>query len=376
MHYNTGKNPERLIFLLLMISVSLNPATAGEYKFINGLVAESDVRYGIIMSHTESIRYAINSNIAGLELSLSTKTYGRNGWDKLYRYPGLGIGYVFTTLGNKDIFGNGHAIFPFVNFPFIAKEKKLHTGYRISLGLGYVSKQFHVHENPLNMAISSGLNMYVSLRFYTNYQFNSNNEFTASVEFSHFSNGKIGSPNMGLNTGVINLGYRYKITNSRYNILHHQYPVLSKRHQAEVFLSGGTKTDDQLSNKYYPIASVTCGYKYILNDKYAAGTGIDFFYDPSLGPNKVAVSRGMETYDSEDLFQAGIHAAIHARYARITAFGNIGTYIYASYVKYTRIYTRIGLRYDITKNLIFNLSVKAHYANADFIEWGVGYRLF
>jgi len=362
------------LFLTILLTFSfLTAGTCNDYKLINGLVAGGDIRYGAILSHHESIMYSLDKNITGLELALSTKTYGRNGWDKLYRYPGLGVGYLYTTLGNRDIFGNAHALFAFIDFPFTAKERKLYFGYRISFGLGYINRQYDVVENPLNMAISTGLNLFGSLRLHTNYYLNKRNELVASLEFFHFSNGKLESPNMGLNVGTLNIGYRWRFKNLKYETLPFKAPALSEKHQTEFVITSGAKTDDQLNDRIYFISSMMCDYKYNISDKYATGVGMDIFYDQSLGPNKVAARNG--SYDSRDLFQGGIHGSIYARYSRLTAFGNIGTYVYATYIKYTRVYTRIGLRYDISHKIMVNLSLKAHYANADFLEWGIGYRL-
>jgi hypothetical protein len=35
----------------------------------------------------------------------------------------------------------------------------------------------------------------------------------------------------------------------------------------------------------------------------------------------------------------------------------------------------LGLRYQLNEHLLANLSLKAHLGQADFIEWGVGYKI-
>jgi len=114
-------------------------------------------------------------------------------------------------------------------------------------------------------------------------------------------------------------------------------------------------------------------YKYVPWMKYSFGAGIDVFYDQSLGPNKVGDLGG--TYSESDLYQLGLHVGFYSRYSKLNILMQLGTYLHANYYKYTRIYSRIGIRYEIYNNLLLNFSLKAHRAIADYLEWGIGYRL-
>jgi hypothetical protein len=38
-------------------------------------------------------------------------------------------------------------------------------------------------------------------------------------------------------------------------------------------------------------------------------------------------------------------------------------------------YTRAALKYSITKNVFLSLGLKTHLQKAEFIEWGIGWRL-
>lgn len=339
---------------------------------INNLHLGVNLQYGSVLPHHASIAYSLESNIKGIEITLATDTYGKSSWDTLYRYPRLGTGYIGTTLGNRTVFGTAHALFLFVDFPFSAQEKKFTAGYQVNFGIAYINKLYDVVENPFNMAVSTKLNAYASFRFYTRFLIGQKDEISASFGFSHFSNGKIVSPNLGINTGSFFLGYRRMISAPRYQRITENEYTLTKRHYGEVILSGGTKSDDQITGKAYFISTLTCDYYYFFSRKYGAGVGTDFFYDQAIGPNMVAQEGG--SYSTVDLFQTGLHAALYAKYGKLYVIGNIGTYLYASYLKYTRVYTRLGLRYELTPHILLNLSLKAHYAIADYVEWGIGYR--
>jgi hypothetical protein len=341
-------------------------------RIINDLQLELGMHYGTVLPQHKSIEYSLENNIGGFEFSLATHKYGRSAWDKLFRYPRIGAGYLFTTLGNHDVFGTANAVFLFMNIPFTANQKKISASYQINFGLAYVNRLFDVVENPLNMAMSTRLNVYACFRVYTVFFINSRNELSTCFGLSHFSNGKIVSPNLGINTGSFSLGYRLKLLNPRYERITRNSENYKKTHSTEVVLSGGSKTDDQVTGKNYFISSFICDYKYNFSLKYAFGAGSDFFYDPTLGPNKVAVEGG--SYTTSDLFQIGMHGAFYVKYAWLTTFVNLGSYVYANYFKYSRIYSRIGIRCEVHRHFLFNLSLKAHYAIADYIEWGIGYR--
>jgi hypothetical protein len=337
---------------------------------VNNLRLGAEVHYGFIYPHHSSIAYSMRSRISSFELNLTTDTYGRGSWDELYRYPRMGTGYFYTSLGNNEVFGKAHTLFFFMDIPFSRILKKFNSSYRISYGIAYLTKQFDVVENPMNIAISSGFNMYVNFRYTGRFRINERNEVEAGFGFTHFSNGKLATPNLGLNCVSINLGYLFNLYPTTYYRTSKATEL--KKHNFEILLSGGTKTDDQLSGNYYLISSLVMDYKFVPWVKYSFGAGLDFFYDESLGPNKIGDEGG--TYSKGDLYQMGIHAGFYPRYSKLTIVLQMGAYIHANYYKYTRVYSRLGFRYEVYNNILLNLTLKSHKAIADYLEWGAGYR--
>ena len=54
---------------------------------------------------------------------------------------------------------------------------------------------------------------------------------------------------------------------------------------------------------------------------------------------------------------------------------HMGGYILPNYKEDGYFYHRINSRYKINDNLFFNLGLKSHWAVADFIEVGIGFKL-
>jgi hypothetical protein len=351
---------------------AVHASPADSLHLINNLRLGAEIHYGSVLPHNKTIEYSLNKNIERLQLTLTTNSYGRSYWDKRFRYPIYGVGYLYSSLGNKEVFGHAHAIFLFMDIPFSSREKNFSLGYQINFGISYLDRIFDISENPLNMAISSRLNVYGCFNINARFKLGDRQELIAGFNLSHYSNGKLATPNLGINTCTFSAGYTYAILPVRYSRGQYTEKPVVKKHQAEVIVSGGTKTDDQLTGTYFFISTLVVDYKYITGLKYSIGAGTDLFYDPSLGPNKVAEEGG--SYTSADLFQLGMHGAVYSRYSRLNIMLQVGAYVHANYYKYARVYSRVGIRYEIAPHILLSLSLKSHYAIADYIEWGVGYR--
>ena len=99
---------------------------------------------------------------------------------------------------------------------------------------------------------------------------------------------------------------------------------------------------------------------------------IDFFY------NKAA-NRGKWDFDPETSFKNRFSQAIFISYdlaiEKFSIIANIGVYTFYKTTPEKPIYTRLGLRYRFGEHLVTSLCLKAHMGKADFIEWGIGYRI-
>jgi hypothetical protein len=65
------------------------------------------------------------------------------------------------------------------------------------------------------------------------------------------------------------------------------------------------------------------------------------------------------------------HELILEKLALVT---QLGVYVYKPYIPEERIYAKIGLKYYLTKNIFGSFILKTHYAVAEVMEFGAGYR--
>ncbi|MBN1952870.1 MAG: acyloxyacyl hydrolase [Bacteroidales bacterium] len=364
---------KRLWLLLLAFICAGTNAQDEKTSLINNLRLEVKGHCGVVYPHHSFIRYLVNSNVSGFELSLTTDSYGKSYWDELYRYPRYGVGYLMSSLGNREVFGNSHTLFLNLEIPLVPKERRLWASYQFCLGVAYLDQIFDLQSNPVNIPISTHLNLYGSLRFNANFLLTDHSEISMGLNLGHYSNGKTGITNYGLNAIALQLGFKSEIQKKRYTVRTLTNKNVADRHSLGFQLNGGWKTDYQYQGDHYPVVSFVGEYLNHFKPKFYGGIGLDLFYDGSLGPDKAAKFE-LDAVPADN-FRAGCHASVMARYNKIYLLFHAGYYLYYHYAPYSKMYGRLGIHYDINSRVFLSFTVKAHSTVADFFEWGVGYRL-
>lgn len=337
---------------------------------LNGLRLEAKYQYGFVMPHSGTIRYLLMGNIQSAEISLSTRSNGRHAWENLYRYPRYGLAYNYTEFGNPEILGEAHAIFAYQDLSFYRSVSNFSLNYQVGFGIGYFTNGYHPYNNPLNLAISSRANVFISFDLIARYRVNQKNELKAALELAHYSNGKTRSPNLGLNGIFFSTSWIHALKNER-KLPFAKRPIY-KRHLPELIVNIGGKRDDLLNDKVYFVTTAIGDYYYMYSPRYGFGAGIDFMHDPSI--TIVRQSRDKLGINTEENYQFGPHLGFRIKYHKFNIVINGGYYLYAKFLKYTPFYTRVGMRYELNDKILLNLTLKAHRAIADYIEWGAGYR--
>ena len=355
-----------LLFLLLMISEC---SFAQEYKSKDTFTTTLRYHYGVVLPHHKSISYLVNNQISAIELNLGILPDKNRSWAQLYNQPEIGLGLYHTSLGNKDVLGNATAIYPYINFPLKQNEKwqcNLQTGF----GIAHAKKHFHPTENYTNVAIGSKFNAFFKLLLNGSYQFANQWSANAGIGFQHLSNGSINVPNKGLNMATGSIGIQYHFNKMQKQVkAPANYSKLDN--ELTIIFSGGIKQVTEIDENKYFASSLSSNYSFGINAKQRIGFGVDLFYDEGA-------NRGDWNFSPETSFKDRFSQALFISHDLVIQNFNIITHI-GVYTLYKTdpekpIYTRIGLRYNVSDKIIANLSLKAHLGKADFIEWGIGYR--
>lgn len=164
---------------------------------------------GKVFKHSTKFTPNVTEMSYGVELSASYKTFGTKNWNRALNYPEIGIAYVQTHFGNKEIFGETYGLLPFIKFN-ILRSKYIDFYARLGAGLGYITKTFHPVSNPTNNVIGSKLNSLIQFRMGLDFHIHKEIDLVLAGAFTHYSNSSTQAPNLGINLPSLNLGVIYK----------------------------------------------------------------------------------------------------------------------------------------------------------------------
>ena len=373
-----------MVFLTVMLTLSqLSKAYAQggrQHAHIgSSLMVEGKAGYGFLIPHKLEMEI-FNAHFPSFEISISKQTFGSARWEFMYAYPIVGIAYWYSNLGTSPYLGDVHAVFPYINFP-ISPNKSTRLYFRTGVGLGYLTKRFDRLENYKNIAIGSHLNAAVSLSFELRAKLASRLYLNTSISLTHFSNGSMKTPNYGINIPSINAGLAYKLSKEnayqRSKMLPELYPYEfdgKKWFQVQFGAGVGYKNMEAEIGGSYMVYALYANVLKQISFKSRLGIGFDVSYD---GTDK----RILETTGGEELnsfmpvVKTGGNIAWELMISKVSLMFNIGGYFSGAYKTEGGIYEKIAIWYYLNENIYTSLTLKAHYARADYITLGVGYNL-
>ncbi len=356
-----NKQPIGLIsFILLIILYSKNFAQPrANYCF------SFSARYGFIFPHRPSIAYLVQRHIPAFDITVS-KQLNHNTWHTLYKFPYTGIGLYHANLGNPQYTGKAYAIYGFFDIPLILKNN-YSFNFKYSLGIAYLTKNYHYAENYYNLVIGSPFNAYVDFGL-TNSFVVKPLRISFGITYTHYSNGAITKPNLGFNIPSlsVSLGYINNYTPFKKDSL-----MPDKKRHFEIHLLAATGVrQNSTSDPYRYIANtISLNLEKYFSAKRMLGIGFDFFYDPSI-PQRYNFS-----YEKPYIpyYRYGIHLSHDWVFDKFSVTFHTGRYLFDPYLLDGWIYSRVGIKYKINSFLQANILLKSHFAKADIIEFGVSY---
>ncbi|MGI9548153.1 MAG: acyloxyacyl hydrolase, partial [Flavobacteriaceae bacterium] len=302
-----------------------------------------------------------------------------------YGFPTYGIGWYAGFVGDPEVFGNPNALYGFIRFPISKPTRRNEFGIEPQFGLTYDLKPYDPASNPLNDAIGAHMAVYFALNFGWTYKWTRELDLTYGLDFTHFSNGRMYTPNYGLNMFGINLGIRYhynadqrrldkgpnpeKILQARYQ-RSRKTPnkKVEKNQSVNVYLAFGTvqSTLDAGTKTRYGVFSGVLDYQYKFNNMHGATAGFDYMVDNSLVKDNPM---------DPDKYMIGFHAGYDFMFWQLTFGVHLGGYLSDARGK-TSYFSRPHLRYDITDRIYAQIGLKTEGFAADWVEWGFGFRPF
>ncbi len=334
-----------------------------------------DYFYGSILEHNKAIGHLITKHPEGVILSYNRKTYGKNTWEAAYNYPDYGATAIFQNMKNPYL-GENIGVYAHYNFYFLNRKLQ----FRLGQGLAYASNPYDSNNNYENNAYGSHFlaTTFVMLN-YKHANIFKGLGLQAGLTVIHYSNANVKAPNTSTNTLAANIGVNYLLKADKKK----QYKTYEKQNVAEpihfnFIARGGINASDVIGMKSYPFYTLGVFADKRLSLKSSVLLGTEVFFSPML--KELIRYRGI-AYPEENIsgdessMRAGVFLGYQLHLGKNSIFANAGYYYYYPYDFEGQTYLRAGIQREISKHLFGSISVKAHAAKAEAVEFTIGYRL-
>lgn len=345
-------------------------------KFRSNIQIEPRLYYGFIINHHTELE-PFNAHVPAFEISIVKDTYGKKYWEKLHNYPIIGVSFFFSTLANHPAVGQAAAVYPFISFPIIRNEKN-YFGFRLGLGLSYLTKTFDRLDNYQNIAIGSHVNVAVNLMAEYRREINKMTFVGAGISLIHFSNGSTASPNYGLNLPMASISFSKRISkpNDKIAMRRPQIPPFSyKESKIYIFNIMGGYASKNMGNVFgerYDVYMATLNVLKYFNEISAMGLSFDFSWD---GSHRAMLERdGIINPRFITVVRPGIAPIYEMSISKVILTLGAGFYWGGKEKADGDIYEQLTLKYLVYKDIFASVTLRAHGARAAFVAWGLGYR--
>ena len=163
--------------------------------------------HGFIAPHKPEVNEIIKGHTQIIEVAAYKNTNGTRQWEQYFNNPKVGVSAIYINTGNEESLGKAYGIMPMVELPL--NHWKVQWNIRAGCGLGYIQKPFDRVDNYKNLAIGSNFNVLIFANSKWNIKWSDKIESSVGLSLTHFSNGSLKRPNLGINLLSINTGIAY-----------------------------------------------------------------------------------------------------------------------------------------------------------------------
>lgn len=357
-----------------------------DYGYYN--VIDFKYHHGRFLKNSGTLDDIMDNPYDALDIRIGFQSDGlRQKWDQLYGYPVYGIGFYSAFFEGGEL-GTPQALYMFMRAP-VKKWNKLSWNWELAVGLSYGFYKYDPKTNPDQEVIGSEHNVYFNAATGLSYQFARRWDITLDIDVTHFSNGSTRTPNLGVNLFGLALGGRYNFNPvrnytkavddsyqppTRPQFIRKEIAKYQRHSEIILFASAGGKTTTTqiYDGPTYFISSFSLDYAWAYHHVGKVGVGFDAFYESALRDYPVRI----ENPTLADLTFFGFHLSHYLRMYRLTLVTQLGFNLSEHVSHKGNTYFQVGGSFNLTEQLFLRIALKTRNgAVADFIEWGVGYRI-
>jgi hypothetical protein len=346
--------------VILIICITLPAMILAQYGF------EYRQKLGFLIAHRSLMDHLPEAPAVAGEFSVVYQTQHEKSWHSAYRQPLVGATLFYGSVGNNSILGKFMGLYGSVELPII-KYKAYRMDFRFGTGVGYTNRPFDPILNPQNVAIGSKINAMMCFAFKQSLRF-ANQGITLGIDMTHFSNASFQMPNLGINVPYISLGVQhyFKQTNSSLQ------KELSNKGPVSYGISGifSAKEMRPVGVGRYPVYAMNFFGRRYFTPKFALEASLDIIYKKGLLSHP-----SYPNASPFDPLQIGFFIGYVQPFDRLHFIYGVGTYLRDVLRPDVPVYIRLGSRYALTSKLEAMMTLKTHFAKADYMEFGLMYHL-
>jgi len=330
---------------------------------------------GSILLHNPDIAHLITAHPGGVILGFNRKRFGESQWESDYNYPDTGFSFIYQNMNNPTL-GEHFGVYAHYNFYFF----KRHLQFRVGQGLAYNTNPYDRETNFRNSAYGSSFlsSTMAMLNFHKENWF-AGFGVKAGISLIHYSNANFRAPNASTNTFAFNLGLNYD--------LNHEYQPEFKTYEKEkiteplrynMVLRAGLNESDVVGSGQFGFFVLSAYADKRLGRKSALQLGTDVFYSYFLKELIRFQSNSFPEMDiapDTDFKRVGLFLGHELFINKLSLITQLGYYVYYPFDFEGRVYNRIGLKRYFGEKIFGSVTLKAHAAAAEAVEFGLGIRL-
>ncbi len=335
--------------------------------------------YGNILRHQPTILPSIQGHPEGFIVSWNQKKYGKEAWEQLYNYPDFGFSMAYQDY-KSDIVGKLYSIYGHYNFYLRKREKKNQLVLRAGFGLAYNTNPYDKITNNKNISFGTYINSSTYFRLYYHREnILKNIGIDAGLTFIHASNSNVKSPNSGVNSWGTTVGLNYNIDNNS-NIEFTTHDITNKYTEPikyNLVFRGGVNESEIIGSGIHPFYVLSAYADKRLSRKSAIQLGTDVFISPFLKDyiKYYNINFPWQPIETTDISRISIFVGHEFFINKTSVISQVGYYVHYPFPYDVSYYERLGLKRYFNNKWFATVSLKAHAANAETVEFGVGIRL-
>ena len=393
----------KLIFTLLLCVWSMQ-INAQSLEFLSAdtsdskkelpryVVVEAKYNSGVhLTTGVDKLQETVESNpYHNVEFRVGWRGYGRKRWQQLHNYMtyGVGINHVFFV-PYDNILGSPTAVYVYMDYPLV-RLKNVWFGFDFAVGGAVGYKPFDPIKNPDQKGIGSSFNVFFQPNLNLGFKLSKRLDVAFQAGLSHYSNGRMRTPNKGINLmgGGLKVVYNIKPFYKDGRDASHlperpQYKrveIPKHKKYIDINISGGlgvTGSFDDFETEddtYYGAGGVSLEGMFKYSHVGRVGIGYDIFFDGSL----------VEEHDLPEnkkiAFRDKLYGGIHISHEfLIHRFGVIFQYgrTFQDVPGRGKSYVVAGCRYDVTPRTFLKVVLKTPTELiADYGLVGAGFTLY